>query len=269
MTTDTGKDHHLGKAFVSAASSAVKKSDAVNHPYLSAMRSGDFPNVHMAFQDFAIQYGLYSAQFIGYMSAVINNLGDANHKKILLANLAEEQGDTHDIDLPPDILASVIGEPHPALYRRFQTALGLDSGSLKATPECPGRVWSQKFLALCKINECVGVGAIGIGTELIVASIYEQILEGLKAHSDLTMSQRVFFDLHSMCDDEHAAQLLMITDDLAQDPEACEQIRFGILSATKLRSAFWDTMLQRAMRFPACGSRDNDREPALGHQESL
>ncbi len=269
MTTVTGQDQYLGAEFVSAASAEVKKSDAVNHPYLSAMRSGDFPNVQMAFQDFAFQYGLYSAHFVHYISAVVDNLDNAEHRKILLANLAEEQGQTHDIDLPPDILASVVGEPHPALYRRFQAALGLDNRSRKATPECPGRLWSRQFLALCQTNACVGVGAIGIGTELIVARIYEQILEGLKSHSDLTMSQRVFFDLHSVCDDEHAAQMNLITEDLAQDPIACEQIQFGIQSATKLRSSFWDTMLQRARSFPASKSHAGERKPAVGHQESL
>jgi hypothetical protein len=194
LTRDTGASHRLGAEFVSAASANIKESNAVIHPYLRAMRDGDFPNVRLAFQDFAFQYGLYSAQFVSYMSAVIKNLNNAEHKKILLANLAEEQGDTHDIDLPPDVLASVVGQPHALLYRRFQVALGVDTGTHEITPECPGHLWSQQFLQLCEMNECVGVGAIGIGTELIVASIYDQILAGIKAHSDLTMTERVFFD---------------------------------------------------------------------------
>lgn len=233
------------------------------------MRAGDFPNVHMAFQDFAFQYGLYSAQFVRYMSAVIDNLDNPEHKTILQANLAEEQGHTHDIDLPADILESIVGESHTVLYRRFQIALGLGNGALKPTPECPGLLWSQQFLQLCGTNACVGVGAIGIGTELIVASIYNQILDGLKAHSDLTKSQRVFFDLHSVCDDEHAAQMLVITEDLAQDADACDQIEFGIRSAIELRSTFWDMMLKRALRFPASEPHDTERISAVGHQESL
>ena len=269
LTGDTGTGHRLGAAFVSAVSADSKKSNAVNHPYLRAMRDGDFPNVTLAFQDFAFQYGLYSARFVRYMSAVTENLSNTEHRKILLANLAEEQGDTHHIELPPDVLDSVVGQPHALLYRRFQVALGVGSGSREVTPECPGRLWSQQFLQLCETNECVGVGAIGIGTELIVANIYDQILEGIKAHSDLTVTQRVFFDLHSECDEEHAAQMLLITRDLAQDTDACEQLEFGIRSAIDMRSTFWDTMLERARNFPASDSPTTERMSAVGYRESL
>jgi len=266
---DTGTGHRLGAAFVSAVSVNIKKSNAVKHTYLQAMRDGDFPNVRLAFQDFAFQYGLYSAQFVPYMSAVTENLSNAEHRNILLANLAEEQGDTHDIDLPPDVLNSVVGQPHSLLYRRFQVALGVDTGSREITAVCPGHLWSQQFLQLCETNECVGVGAIGIGTELIVADIYDQILEGIKAHSDLTMMEHVFFDLHSVCDEEHAAQMLLITRDLAQDTDACEQIEFGIRSAIDMRSTFWDIMLERAQNFPASDSPTTERMSAVGYRESL
>ena len=269
LTTDTGNDRPLGAAFVSAVCADINNSRAVNHPYLRAIRDGDFPDVHRALQDFAFQYGLYNAQFVRYMSAVAKNLSTNQHKKILLANLAEEQGNAHDIDLPPDIQASIEGKSHARLYRRFQTALGLRNGALKATPECPGLLWSQQFLALCKTNECVGVGAIGIGTELIVASIYNQILDGLKAHSNLTMSQRVFFDLHSICDDEHAAQMLMITEGLAQDKKSCEQIEFGVQSAIDLRSSFWDMMHKRAQSLTKSDSHTAERLSAIGHREGL
>ena len=229
------------------------------------MREGDFPNVHLAFQDFAFQYGLYSAGFAKYLSAVIRNVRDDGLRQILLSNLAEEQGDTHDIDLPPDVLASIDGQPHTRLYSRFQAALGVDAGSREATPDCPGHVWSRKFLQLCETNECVGVGAIGVGTELIVASIYDQILEGLKAHTDLTLTQRVFFDIHSQCDEEHAAQMLLVTEALAQDADACEQIEFGIRSAIEYRTAFWDAMLERARSFPAAEITTTAKRLRVGH----
>jgi pyrroloquinoline-quinone synthase len=243
---------HLGASFIKDISADVLDSAAANHPYLQAMREGDFPNVDLAFKDFAFQYGLYSTTFTRYVSAVIKNLSNTEHKKILLANLAEEQGDTHDVDLPPDVLASVVGQPHTNLYRRFQKALGIDADYCKTAQQCQtSLLWSQQFLQLCKINECVGVGAIGIGTELIVSRIYDQILEGLKTHSNLTMTQRVFFDLHSQCDEEHAAQMLLIAEDLAQDSTACEQIEYGARMAINMRISFWDKMLERAHNFPA------------------
>jgi pyrroloquinoline quinone (PQQ) biosynthesis protein C len=208
------KRHSLDTAFIDRIRAEASASTAVNHPYLQAIREGDLPNMDLAIKGFAFQYGLYSSKFIRYLSAVIKNLNETKHKRILLGNLTEEQGDAHDIELPADVLASVAGVPHTQLYQRFQEALGVDSAYREITPQSQTAIlWSDQFQQLCEMDECVGIGAIGIGTEFIVSGIYHQILEGLKAHSDLTMTERVFFDLHSQCDEEHAAQMISIRDD--------------------------------------------------------
>jgi len=242
----------LGSAFVKRISAEALDSAAANHPYLRAMREGDFPNVDMAFKDFAYQYGLYSVRFVDYVLAILEN------------------GDTHDIELPSDVLATVVGQPHTDLYRRFQEALGVNADYREITPQCQtGLLWSEQFLQLCEMNACVGIGAIGIGTELIVASVYNQILEGLKEHSALTMTQRVFFDLHSECDEEHAAQMMLIASDLALDRTACEQIEYGVKMAINMRVMFWDKMLERARNFPASPTPATEKLSAVGYRKSL
>lgn len=247
--------HHFGSSAITRISTEALASSAVNHPYLEAIQGGKFPNIALAIKDFAFQYSLYSREFPRYLSAVINNLNSAQHKEMLLENLTEEQGDTHDVELPPDVLASISGIPHTHLFRRFQEAVGVDDHYRTTTHQSQAAVlWRDQFLHLCEIDECVGIGALGIGTEFIVSSIYNQILEGLKAHSDLTMTERVFFDLHSHCDDEHAAQMLSIAKDLAIDSTACERIEYGAKMALKMRELFWDEMLVRAQHFPAVAS---------------
>lgn len=239
--------YSLGADFIESVCVEALNSAAVNHPYLKAIREGEFPDVGLALKDFAFQYGFYSSAFVRYMLALIENLSKAEHKQTLQSNLDEEQGNVHDADLPPDVLASVIGQPHTSLYRRFQEALGVDAEYRKTAQRChASRLWTREFLQLCKINEFVGIGAIGIGTELIVSPVYGQILEGLKKHSNLTMTQRVFFDLHCQCDEGHANQLLWIAEDLAHDRVACNQIAYGARQAIEMRIAFWDAMLERA-----------------------
>ena len=258
--------HLFGDAFIQNISAEVLDSAAVNHPYLRAICQGDVPNIDWALKDFAFQYGLYSTQFIRYVSAVIESLSSAKHKQLLQSNLAEEQGDTHDIELPSHVLASIEGQPHTNLFRRFQEALGIDASYRKNAKQCQIiPLWGQQFLQLCKMNECVGVGAIGIGTELIVSRIYKQILEGLKTYSNLTMTQRVFFDLHSQCDEKHAAQVLLIAKELAQDHTSCEQIEYGARMAIKLRIAFWDKMLERAQTLPASTTPAIEKLSAIGY----
>ena len=256
---------NMGAEFIASIAADALDSAAVNHPYLLALREGDFPNVDLAFKDFALQYGFYSANFMRYVSAVMGNLNEPRHKELLRGNLAEEQGDTHDLDLPPDVLESVNGVPHSRLYRRFQEALGLDPDKFKPTPQCPGQRWSNDFLALCETDECVGAGAIGIGTELIVSKIFQQILDGLKAHSNLTITQRVFFDLHTVCDEKHATEMTSITEDLAIDRASCEAIQHGVKTAITLRARFWDRLMDRARSFPASGPPTREKVPALGY----
>ena len=72
--------HRFGAALIKRISAQALDSDAVNHPYLRAMSERDFPDVDMAFKDFAFQYSLYSAKFTRYVSAVVENLGNIEHK---------------------------------------------------------------------------------------------------------------------------------------------------------------------------------------------
>lgn len=260
----------LGDAFVRRISARALVSKATHHPYLRALRIGAFPDIHLALQDFAFQYSRYSRHFVTYLSAVIDNLSDPEHKRILQSNLADERGEAHDVDLPPDVQQSIAGLSHANLFQRFQDALGANAapGPEAADSRC-GEAWRDAFQALCERNEYVGVGAIGIGTELIVSRIYAQILKGLKRHSRLTASERVFFDLHSHCDDEHAEQLMGVAVKLAQDRKACEQIGYGVLMAIDLRRRFWDTMLERARRFPAAATNSVEALPDVGYQAGL
>ena len=252
--------HHFDTSSINRISAEALTSSAVNHPYLLAIRNGDLPNIELAIKDFAFQYGIYSRQFPRYLSAVINNLNSPQHQQVLLENLTEEQGDTHDVELPPDVLASITDVPHAKLFRRFQEAVGVDDHYRDTTHQIQAAVlWRDQFLQLCEIDECVGIGAIGIGTEFIVSSIYHQILKGLKAHSDLTVIERVFFDLHSQCDDEHAAQMILIAKDLAKDNTAYERIEYGAKMALNMRAMFWDKMLERAQNFSAATSSTGKR----------
>jgi pyrroloquinoline quinone (PQQ) biosynthesis protein C len=150
--------HMLGAAFIKRISAEALESAAVHHPYLRAMSEGDLPNMDMAIRDFAFQYGLYSARFTRYVSAVIKNLGNAEHKRILLTNLDEEKGVFNDVELPPEVMASVTGQPHAHLFRRFQEALGVDTEYRASAAQCQtSLLWSRQFLQLCtrKIQQAV------------------------------------------------------------------------------------------------------------------
>ena len=238
-----------GKTFVKQLGAEVQNSSAVYHPYLTALKNADLPNIHLALQDFAFQYGIYSASFVHYITSLLDQLTASEHKQILYSNLREEQGNEIDVVLPNNVLKSIEGKSHTILYRQFQQAIGVGDNYLaSAEQNQTGTEWSTNFLKLCQVNQHVGIGAIGIGTELIVSPIYQQILEALSHHTELSQIDRIFFELHSTCDDHHAEQLLSVAEELASSQFALEQIAYGARTAVSLRSTFWDKMLERALQ---------------------
>ncbi|MBT8421824.1 MAG: iron-containing redox enzyme family protein, partial [Gammaproteobacteria bacterium] len=179
-------------------------------------------------------------------------------------------GHAHDHDLPSEITEIVSGQPHSLLFANFQDAVGTQQNADDASrPNQPGSMWSEQFLALCQRSQCAGIGAIGIGTELIVSGVYQQILTGLRQHSELSLRERVFFELHSHCDDEHAEQLLQIAEELATSDAAIAEIEFGARMAIQLRTAFWDRMLKRARSAAAEASPIENAVTNLGYETSI
>ena len=77
--------------------------------------------------------------------------------------------------------------------------------------------------------------------------------------------ERVFFDLHTVCDEKHAAEMTSITEDLAIDRVSCEAIEHGVRTAISMRARFWDRLMDRARSFPASGLPSREKVPASGY----
>ena len=65
---------------VNMLASQALKHQAVQHPYLAALASGELPDTRWALQDFARQYYAYSAHFPRYLTAVISKLENPSHR---------------------------------------------------------------------------------------------------------------------------------------------------------------------------------------------
>jgi pyrroloquinoline-quinone synthase len=93
-------------------------------------------------------------------------------------------------------------------------------------------------------GEIQGVGALGIGTEGIVAVMYRKILRGIAiAWPNLAPRDRVFFDLHAVVDDDHAHTLRDIAIQFADTPETKRELAVGVYRALAIRNAFFDEMM--------------------------
>lgn len=227
--------------FVEALCADAFAHPAVNHPYLKRLADGDLPDIGSAIRDYCHQYYFYSAQFPAYLEGVIAGLPSAAHRKVLIDNLEEERG--HGEAANPDQV------PHTELFQRFRRAAGVSPEYEAATPACTtALVWRDLFLQKCRSHQLgVGLGAIGIATEMMVSTIYRHLQRAVSDHTAMKPDDYVFLTLHLDCDDQHAADLKQISIELAGKQETREALRFGVLSSLNLRNAFWDVMLARAL----------------------
>jgi pyrroloquinoline quinone (PQQ) biosynthesis protein C len=243
QTLDSWQLIHSGDAshFVTALCREASEHPAVHHPYLKRLASGDLPDMEFALRDYAFQYSFYGAEFPSYLEGVIGGLRYPRHREVLCENLVEEKGKPGSTELAD--------RPHTELFKHFQIATGVDAAYLaRAEPCTTALVWRDLFLQKCQSRqEGVGLGGIGIATELVVPTMYSYILDGIRRHSTLTAEESFFFELHAQCDSRHGNDLREITQELSEKIDCREAVRFGVFSSLNLRKAFWDIMLSRAV----------------------
>ncbi len=241
---------HAGFDAVAGLVEKALRHRAVRHPYLTALGSDLLPDPRWAMADFARHYAGYSRQFPRFVLTVAARLDRTRHRTVLVDNLGEESG-----RYGPDELATLErhgldrrwfdGVPHPELFRRFARSVGapVEAGAEALQVRC----WYEMLLAVLRDGPpAEAVGALGLGTESIVPSIYRPFVLALD-RLDVPKASSVFFPLHTLVDDHHQQALLTIAADLATTAEGFAGLESGMLKALQLRSVFWDWLYERAL----------------------
>jgi pyrroloquinoline quinone (PQQ) biosynthesis protein C len=246
------EDSLAAERFVDALALEALEHRAVRHPYLNALSSGDLPDLRAALADFATHYYGYSVHFPRYLTAVISRLEQPTHRAALLANLTEESGQYEPEDLEQLRACGVcpewiVGIPHPQLFLRFCRALGVGDRSL-SDPHLEVVCWRELFFGvLTSGSPAEALGALGLGTETIVRSIYRPFVEGIGRLGTLAPEDSVFFPLHTAVDDHHQATLRAIAVDFAATPQGRADLHKGMCKALALRDSFWSWLYDRAL----------------------
>lgn len=237
---------------VEALACEARNHRAVRHPFLQALAEGDLPDGRSALVDFARHYYGYSAHFPRYLTALISRLERADHRASLLENLTEESG-----RYAPEELAElercgiepqwIVGIPHPELFQRFRRALGVPN-TAAADDHIEVVCWREMFLSLLTNGSpAEALGALGLGTETIVQSIYRPFVTAIARLGSLAPEDTVFFPLHTAVDDHHQATLRAIAADFATTPEGRMDLAKGMRKALALRDSFWCWLHERAL----------------------
>ena len=253
-------DQRSSTQLVDDLSEAAIQHRAVRHPYLQALAAGNLPDLRFALEDFARHYYGYSAHFPRYLTALISRLEDPAHRRALLENLTEESGVYEQEEL--DELAAIgihpdwiVGIPHPELFQRFRRALGVENTAVE-DDHIEVLCWREMFMAtLTNGSPAEAVGALGLGTETIVQTLYQPFVTAINGLGAIQARDAVFFPLHTAVDDHHQATLKQVAAAYAVDPQGRADLAKGMVKALSLRDAFWNWLHQRAL--------DPDRTCAL------
>lgn len=238
-TANRSRDRHLW-----ALDTESHAHPAVNHVWLENVAAHRYHDMGSTLRGFAGDYYAYSSGFPIYLRKLIAKLERSEHRELLERNLCEEEGGLDPADcerlcaaaIDPD---DVEGIPHPELYRRFCRAMGLDDAEL-GLPESAGQLWRQRMIAfLDDASPAAALGALGPGTESVVKPVYQKLLRGIRGLHALEPRDHVFFDLHCTVDDQHGQDLQRVAYDLLGTPNACREMRQGMLEALRLRQAFF------------------------------
>jgi len=251
----SGSDQEVD-AFLAQVADEATSHRAVHHPYLLALRDRSLPDMKWALADFARQYLGYSSHFPRYLTSVIGRLEVPEHRAALMENLTEESGiyESEEMEELAEIGVEqewIDGIPHPVLFRRFCIAAGVEQDSL--TEDAVEVVcWREMFLSILSGGSTAeALGALGLGTENVVSTMYQHFLPALEV-LEAPPSETVFFPLHAAVDDHHQETLMDISRHYAATAEGRRDLLKGMRKALSLRAGFWDWLHARALTQGKC-----------------
>jgi pyrroloquinoline quinone (PQQ) biosynthesis protein C len=135
---------------------------------------------------------------------------------------------------------------HPALFRRFLSALDFEPESLRELePIDATEQFNAAYRALCRDSHWLeGLAAMGPGTECVVPTLYRKILDGIRRSGLVAPADYVFWTVHVHCDDGHGRNIIEAMQPYAGELEARQLMMRGALGALDARQAWFDGLYQ-------------------------
>ena len=168
-------------------------ASVVQHPFLKRCRKGTI--AMPVLKQLLVQQGHYSRHFTRYLCALMSNLKSTDQILALAENLFEELGLTSDSPTP-----------HSVIYKSMLERFGLNLDTGPAPLPATLALINTMFEHCRDPNPAMGLGALCLGAEALVAPVYADIMAGF-ASQGIGGKDMEFFRIHIECDDGHADTL--------------------------------------------------------------
>lgn len=199
----------------------LERLHLLKHPFYQDWMAGRLTRETL--KDYSEQYFAHVDAFPRYLSAVHSECENPEARKILVENLADEEGLTY-------------GTPHPELWLRFAEGMGSSRDEVHSTEKRSGisNVVST-FMSLARSSTAEGLGAL-YAYEAQAPEIAGTKISGLKANYGIEDERTLsFFAVHEKADVEHREALARLIDSLPPEDKARAEA-----AAEKAAQSLWD-----------------------------
>lgn len=221
-----GKTHQ--HEFLEQLKRDVFSHEAVNHPFLERFSKGGLTVEQV--NTFAIHYYQHAKMFSHYIANIIPKIPHEWDRMSMVKNLMDEYG-----NLSPE-------KTHPALFRKFLMALGLekkDWKKIKPIPEVTNFI--DRLTMLTRYEPfLIGLGAVGPGVEWLIPAMFKKIVAGLKKSVSLEENDLEYWTSHIILDVEHGEAATKILTNYLHGKDTGDMLRKGAMKSLEARKILWD-----------------------------
>jgi pyrroloquinoline-quinone synthase len=215
----------MSTSFWTALEARIAPYNLLTHPFYQAWSRGELTRDDL--RAYAAEYWHHVSAFPTYLSALHSRLPDAELRREVLCNLAEEEG----TDSPT-------ARPHSDLWMDFATGMGATRAEVEShtvQPEMTALL--ATFRAAMQEPKPAAALAALYAYESKVPQIALTKAEGLANHYSADAPTAKYFTVHQTADVAHAAVWRNLIDkEVAADPGAAEA---ALESAERAAQALW------------------------------
>jgi pyrroloquinoline-quinone synthase len=227
-------------AFFPALDARLERYDLLKHPYYQAWSKGELTRGDL--REYAAEYWHHVSAFPAYLSALHSRLPDGKLRRMVAANLVDEEGLAHG-----DVA-------HSEMWMDFASGMGAEESEVRGREiAVETRALLEHFRAAMELSPAAALAAL-YAYESRVPAIAQTKAEGLERHYATDARTRRYFAVHTTADVYHAQ---VWRDALAAELMAHPEEREAALRAGEdAARMLWATLdgVERARQTRAVGA---------------
>jgi pyrroloquinoline-quinone synthase len=211
--------------FFHALEGRIGRYDLLQHPFYQAWSKGEL--IREDLREYGAEYWHHVSAFPTYLSALHSHLPDGKLRRLVLENLADEEG-LED------------GTPHSDMWMDFARGMGAEETNVRERNIAPEtRALIDHYRTAMQHSPAAALAAL-YAYESRVPGIAKTKAQGLEGHYGADSATRRYFTVHMTADVHHARVWRnALTAELAAHPEDTEA---ALIAAEDAARALWNAL---------------------------